>query len=267
MPDPHLKQVSPGHWQVQGKITSTLVLGQSGLYQFAPGAAVEIPVGQSLKMIGIDIRADGVTLEGAVVVAGFRQINVQGKKHTTIRRAKLTRAGVPHSPHGTGGHAIYGDHGSDFVLEDSIIEAPAGHGLYLAETWSSIRIRRTRFHGDGTAHSPLFQLNSEGGQGIFDAEMEDCQFIVDGPKAGNLNLWGAGKAGQAVVFRRCKMQGGAGTVNADQVGGRPSFVVLDGCDVQGAGVAVRAWRGCRIERRGGTKVAGKLVSDGGGVIV
>jgi hypothetical protein len=267
MPDTNIRQLEPGKFQISGRITKTLVLNKPGVYTALPGTQIVISPQDSRQMIGCQIKSSGVTLIGLQVQGAFRAFSFQGVNDLVFRNCQSLKAGFHPSPHGSGGHGFLGNDGRNCRLENCLVENPAGHGLYVGQTWDGLKIVGSKFHGNG-GHSPVFQLNSEGGRHILGVRIEDTEITEATQNTGLVNLWGAGSESDHIVFVRCLLKGGAGGLNADAIenrmGGLPSFAELLDCNLPGPDVSIHAWNRSKVWKKGNTKVVGKVVATNGG---
>src|SRR5438046_7843823 len=104
---------------------------------------------------------------------------------------------------------LYADHAQNLTISDFCVSDAAGHGIYLADTIQTARLTRLTLSAAGN-HAPLFQLNSESGQGITDVTVSDS--VIEqrdlNPQVGVVNVMGAGLPIQPIEFQRVRMKGG-----------------------------------------------------------
>lgn len=224
----------PGHNRTwQGKQSVPAVWDKAGSYA-GNGWSVQLPQSAgNAEVYAAAVQGSGVGLHGLTAQHGFRCFSVKHPAGQMIANVLLDRchalnAGLPGSPHGSGGQGYYAEHVSGFTMQDCSCQDPAGHGIYLAETIQGFRLIRLNF-SSANEHSQLFQANSEAGNGIVDGILDGCMFFVRDQSTGCANFLGAGKRDQPILVKNSHFKGGRQqSVAVDRSPGnnRPSFVTL-----------------------------------------
>jgi hypothetical protein len=221
-----------------GNQSSPAVWDKPGSYQ-GNGWGVLLPQSAGNSQVNAaSVQGSGVQLHHLTAQHGFQCFSIKHPAGQMISDILLDGchaigAGVPGSPHGSGGQGYYVEHVSRFVMQDCSCQDPAGHGIYLAETVQTFRLIRLNFNS-ANEHSQLFQLNSEAGNGIFDGIIDGCLFFVRDQSTGCANFLGAGRQDQPILVKNTHFKGGRQqSVSVDRSPGnnRPCFVTMQDSSV------------------------------------
>jgi hypothetical protein len=224
------------------------------------------------------ILGSGVKLHGLRGVHGRSCFRVHSNSGATLSDVLLDGcvaqdAGLPGSPHGSGGQGAYADLVQNFTVQNFTSTGSAGHAFYLGRTAQKVRFSRlnltaNRPHADG-----ILQLNSGGGggtppgQGFRDFECADSTFTETSGTVTVLNLLGAGFPNDPVRFVRDTFNGGGNpraVLVSNFAAPRPSFARFQACVVNG-GVVVEGNSVLTID--GATRISGPIKTLSGGRVV
>lgn len=194
-----------------------------GTYGGSPWSVELAPNSGAQQIYAASIAGSWIGLHNLTAKHGFRCFSIRNVTDILLDSCHAIEPGIPGSSWGSGGQGFYADHVSRLTVQDCTCQNPAGHGIYLAETIQTARLLRLQFSGGPTEHACLFQLNSEGGDGITDIEVHGSVFVSQSHTIPCANFLGCGLQNAPVLVQGCKFQGGR-NVAVDRGGPRPAFV-------------------------------------------